>query len=292
MKPKPPPEAHRAALLRALAAGLERTRPESAAWLRSHAEQFTLVSWTTLFYDFHRDIAADLPGLERLLDEPEPSRDERREIDSLSRRAMRLWHVFGDSFPLLTPVLASPELRSTLEDVRRYLENADGVGARIRAMLERALVDAWNAGERVLLIGHSLGSVIAYDCLWELSRERHNDGRIDLFVTLGSPLATRFIRRALKGTDRAGAARYPDNIERWENFSARGEMVALHARLAPFFGQMVEVGVVASIVDHPALYNRFPGAKGIDVHKCYAYLANLEVAGRIGEWLERGTAQA
>lgn len=287
MKPKPPPEQHKPALLRALGAGLERVRPDAAAWLAAHGDRVELVSWTSLFYDLHHDIAADLSALERLLARPEPSREERREIDSLERRARRVWHIIGDSFPPLTRVMASAELRATLADVRRYLGDADGVGTRIRAMLKAALRQAWAAGERVLLIGHSLGSVIAYDSLWELSRAEGAAGRVELFATLGSPLATRFIRRAVKGADCTGARRYPGNIVRWENFAARGEMVALHPRLAPFFGEMVELGLCDAVVDHADIYNAFPGEHGVNVHKCYAYMSNAEVARMIGAWLAR-----
>jgi pimeloyl-ACP methyl ester carboxylesterase len=265
--------------------GLERACPAAATWLAAHPQQVSLVSWTPLFYDSPQDIATDLPALERLLASPEPSRADRREIDSLVRRARRLWHVIGDSFPPLTRLMASAELRSTLNDVRRYIDDVDGVGTRIRALLKAALRHAWAANERVLLIGHSLGSVIAYDSLWELSRGEEAPGRVERLVTLGSPLATRFIRKALKGAGRVGSERFPGNIARWENFTARGEMVALHPRLAPFFGRMVELGLCEAMVDHPAIYNAFHGPTGINVHKCYAYMSNADVARVIGDWL-------
>ena len=54
---------------------------------------------------------------------------------------------------------------------------------------------------RVLLIGHSLGSVISYDTLWDLSHERGRTQHVDLFMTLGSPLATHLIRQGLRGTN-------------------------------------------------------------------------------------------
>ena len=285
MKPKPPPDEHRPALLRALTAGLQRARPAAAEWLAAHEDRFSLVSWTRLFYSVAYDITLDLPGLERLLRAPVADAAERREIDSLRRRLARVRHLVGDSFPALTGLMASPELENTLTEVRRYLRNDDGVGVGIRALLESALMDAWRNGERVVLIGHSLGSVIAYDCLWELSREAQAPGRVDQLVTLGSPLATRFIRRALKGADRPAPTRYPANIARWANFAARGELVAVHRRLEPFFRGMVEHGLVPAIEDHPDIYNHFHGAGGINPHKSYGYLIHAQVAGLIGDRL-------
>ena len=95
--------------------------------------------------------------------------------------------------------------------------------------MRSALLEAWSAGEQVLLIGHSLGSVIAYDTLWELSRgERHENGRVSLFMTLGSPLASPMILRGVQGARLSGRERYPEIVDRWQNFSARGEITALH----------------------------------------------------------------
>ena len=63
-------------------------------------------------------------------------------------------------------------------------------------------------GEHVLLLGHSLGSVIVYDTLWELTHEPHPGGEVGLFVTFGSPLATHFVAALAEGRGReVGAAR-------------------------------------------------------------------------------------
>lgn len=289
MKPKPPPAEHRAALLRALQAGLARVRPTAGEWLAANDERFTLVSWTQLFYkDASRDIRRDLPGLERLERSPVAGPEECLDLDSWSRRWARLWHLVGDSLPSLSDLIVKPDLQLTLADVHRYLDNENGIATDIRALLKTQLIRAWDSGERVLLIAHSLGSVVAYDSLWELSREMNVPARVDQFVTLGSPLATRFIRRALKGAGLTGADRYPANVRRWANFAARGEIVALHPRLAPFFDEMVGFGLVEAIDDHAGLYNHFHGENGIDAHKSYGYLIHAAVAGLIGNWLTEG----
>jgi hypothetical protein len=268
---------------------LHHARPAAARWLEARPAAFTLVSWTRLFYaSGQRDIRRDLPGLEQLLREPTASAAQRRELDSLARRLARLWHLVGDSFPYISGLIAKPALRLTMGDVRRYLHDAEGVAVEIRGLLRAELERAWARGERVMLIGHSLGSVIAYDSLWELSREIGADGRVDRFVTFGSPLATRFIRHSLKGVERRGPERYPGNVRRWDNFSARGEMVALHPRLRPFFGAMVNLGLLEALEDHTGLYNHFQGENGIDPHKSYGYLVHAQVAASIGDWLTGG----
>jgi hypothetical protein len=285
MKPKPDPVLHRPELVRVLSAAMGRSSAAARAWLAERPENFVLVSWTSLLYAERRDIELDRPGIERLLQQPSPSARDRHDADAFRLALLRAWHLIGDSFPWLSSRVASPALRLTLADVHRYLDDVDGVAVRIRQELIQALESAWADGDRVLLIGHSLGSVIAYDSLWSLSRERHNAGRVELFMSLGSPLATRFIRHGLQGADRPVPGRYPDNIDRWVNVAARGEMVALHRRVRPFFADMLRAGLIDAIEDFPRIYNHFRNAEGLNPHKSYGYLHHPVVAGRIVAWL-------
>ena len=285
MKPKPDPVLHRPELMRVLTASLARVDPRAAKWLHSRQENFVLVSWTSLLYPEPRDIEADLPGIERLLENPTPSSRDKYEARAIWRNLLRAWHLVGDSYPWLSRLVASPALKVTLGDVHRYLENHGGLAARIRQQVIDALVEAWEANESVLLIGHSLGSVIAYDSLWHLSRAARREGRVELLLTMGSPLATRFIRKGLMGASRVGPERYPDSIDQWVNVSARGEMVALHRRVRPFFSGMLKLGLTQSIEDVTGLYNHFRMDEMLNVHKSYGYMNHAVVAERICRWL-------
>lgn len=291
LKPKPPPAPHKRELLRTMIAGLAYTQPAAARWLRDHPDRFTLVSWTHRFYGRYRDVALDLPGIERILEQPEPTAEDIREIDSLARRVRRLWHLLGDALPFFGRLVARDALRLTISDVLRYFGDEGGIGSEIRDLLKEVLRQAWMADERVLLIGHSLGSVIAYDALWELSREEGDARRVEVFLTLGSPLATRFIRRSLRGADRSGAERFPANIARWVNVTAKGEMTALRP-MQPYFSPMKALGLIERIDDIGGLYNPYRGRNGLNVHMSYGYLIHADVAAYIGEWLldERGAA--
>ena len=94
-----------------------------------------------------------------------------------------------------------------MHEATRYLKNRDGSRRRRSApRCATTLEAAWSAGERVLLIGHSLGSVIAYDTLWELTHVQRSRGEISLLVTMGSPLATHFVQRSLQGVGEVGCA--------------------------------------------------------------------------------------
>ena len=287
LNPKPPPDIYRQQLLRVMSAGLASTRPRSADWLAKNADAFVLVAWTYLFYGAHRDVTLDLPGIEQLLVQTEPSERDRRELRSWQRRALRWSHLVGDAWPLLGRRLAPANTRRLMHEANRYLKNRDGVGAAVRGVLRETLEAAWRDGDSVLLIGHSLGSVIAYDTLWDLTHVQRSRGVISTFVTLGSPLATRFVQRSLQGVRERGAARYPHNVRRWVNCSARGDMTALKPRLKPFFHEMLDLDLCDAIEDFVDFDNYFRGGAGLNAHEAYGYLAQHVLAEVIGDWLER-----
>jgi hypothetical protein len=287
LNPKPAPEIYRPQLERVLLAGLSRTRPRAASWLAQHADAFVLVAWSQLFYGAHRDATVDLPGIERLLEQTGPSEVDMRELRSWSRRLQRWSHLIGDAVPLIGRRLAPPNTRRLMHEANRYLKNRDGVGAAVRGALEETLDAAWRDGARVLLIGHSLGSVIAYEALWELTHVHRARVAVDVLVTLGSPLATRFVQRSLKGAGERGAARYPHNIRRWVNLSAKGDTTALKPRLAPLFREMLDLKLVDAIEDFVDFDTYFRGSLGLNPHEAYGYLVQPILAEVVGDWLER-----
>ncbi len=287
LNPKPPPDFYRPQLVRVLLAALRRTRPRAADWLAGHDDTFVLVAWTYLFYGSHRDITVDLPGIERLLEQTGPSEDDLRELASWPRRFVRWTHLVGDAWPLLGRRLAAPATRRLMHEATRYLKNRDGMGAEIRAALRSTLETAWKSGDRVLLIGHSLGSVIAYDTLWELTHVHRTAGEIDLLVTLGSPLATHFVQRSLQGVREAGERRYPHNVRRWVNMTARGDTTALQPRVAPLFREMVALKLTDAIEDHVDFDNYFRSELGLNAHDAYGYFAQPLLGELVGSWLER-----
>jgi hypothetical protein len=286
MKPKPPQDVHQQQLCRVIAAGLTRVRPALASEFLLRSDCLSLISWTYSFYRSHADISTDLPGIDALLSQPEPTEADISEIDSIARKLARLLHVLGDAVPWIGRLVAKPEVELTLEEARRYLLNRGGCAMAIRAMLKQVLRQAWQDDERVLLIGHSLGSVIAYDTLWELSRSEPVESKIDLFLTLGSPLGSRFINKRICGAAHPLEERYPSNICQWANFSARAEMTSIHPELLPYFREMLDLGLLQSLTDEVDLYNHFRGNLGLNVHKSYGYLVNVKVAERIAVWLE------
>jgi hypothetical protein len=289
MKPKPEPERHRQQIWRTLIEGVRRADAEVADAMSACGDCLTLADWTWAFYNSHADIEPDLAAIEELLAKPGPTDEDAAEARSWGKRLKRFAYILGDLLPFLIPHLADERMQVTLQDVRRYLNDVREIGRRVRRRLEMRLDAAWREGRPVLLIGHSLGSVIAWDSLWELSRVDAHPGRVDLFLSLGSPLGQRFVQRRLKGRDADGTERYPDNIRRWVNIAAIGELTALDRSFRRDYREMLAAGLIEGIEDYEVL-NFFRKDGELNVHSEYGYLVNRTTGGVIADWWRSATA--
>ena len=81
------------------------------------------------------------------------------------------------------------------------------------------------------------------------------------------------MQRSLQGAREAGAARYPHNVRRWVNLTARGDTTALQPRLKPLFHEMLDLKLIDAIEDFVDFDNYFRGASGSTPHEAYGYLA-------------------
>jgi hypothetical protein len=281
VRAKPPPVIHRAMFWRCLLEGVRRADQEVHSALEAAPDCPRLVLWGHLLYPAYSEVTPDEPGVAALLAEPAPGRKAIREVLGLKWRANYLAHRIADRYPGLIDWLAGEGTRVNMADSERYFRDVDGVGGRIRQVLRTELQRSWAAGERILLMAHSFGSVIAWDTLWGLKGEA---GPVDLFLTLGSPLGTRYIRRRLMGAPASGAARYPRGIRHWRNLAAIGDLTALGHRFAADFEEMQRLGLVAGISDRTDLLNPFRGPEGLNVHRCYGYFVNAATGEAIARW--------
>jgi hypothetical protein len=114
-----------------------------------------------------------------------------------------------------------------LRQVRLYM-NDNAIRAEVQARV------ASQVGEDArVMIGHSLGSVVAYEAVCA-----HPEWPIRTLVTLGSPLGIRnLIFDYLRPPPKDGVGSWPDGIQRWTNVSDCGDVVALIKRLSGYFSE-------------------------------------------------------
>ncbi|MEV0175932.1 hypothetical protein AB0I00_33090 [Streptomyces sp. NPDC050803] len=116
-----------------------------------------------------------------------------------------------------------------LKQVRAYLCDPavrDAVQQRVAA----AVTDRTQ-----VVVGHSLGSVVAYEALCA-----HPDWPVRALLTLGSPLGIRNL--VYDRLPKPGA--WPGGVDAWTNIADEGDVVALVKDLRPLFGDRVECHLV------------------------------------------------
>lgn len=123
----------------------------------------------------------------------------------------------------------------SLKQVRQYLTD-DTIRAAATARVEQCVTD-----DTRVLVGHSLGSVVAYETLCA-----HPEWPVRTFVTLGSPLGVRrlIFDRLRPAPDENGVGRWPGSASNWTNIADDGDVVALRKDLAEVFGTRVRTMIV------------------------------------------------
>lgn len=146
-------------------------------------------------------------------------------------------------------------------DVYLYLKNG-----RMRGRINNGVQQAFTAGRESVVVGHSLGTVVAY---WLLAEQGdvHN-WNIPVFITLGSPLAVTEIKQALR--QELGLVRHPRCVEKWFNAMDPNDVVSLYPLTSKHFP-----------ID-PEIENKIDVENNTDnQHGIRGYLNDKDVAQRI-----------
>lgn len=114
-----------------------------------------------------------------------------------------------------------------LKQVNNFLDNPK-TKSRVLARVHED-VD----GQTRVLIGHSLGSVVAYEYMCQ-----HPDAKVDVLITLGSPLGIpNLIFNRLTPPPVDGTGAWPGAAHSWVNVADRDDVVALTKTLAGLFAR-------------------------------------------------------
>jgi pimeloyl-ACP methyl ester carboxylesterase len=136
--------------------------------------------------------------------------------------------------------------------------------AHRRCASERRLSDALDRAKRegrpVILVAHSLGSLVAYDYL----STRRDSAVVQRLVSLGSMLGASDLRRLLIGGDSTDGFGLPHSVRSWVNVRNDGDPLAVPLS----FGNEIVTT---------------PPADEMDRHEMIAYLRNSFTAGAILE---------
>jgi hypothetical protein len=237
------------------AADLRELTPEHAAfaeelaleWLERIAERATTSTADGAQARFALDLARNPERVE-----PQGIGNVARQIlKTLARNSWltRVGMTFAERFVI-----------TALMQVTRYLSDE-----MTRVLAQQRVLDLVEGGTRII-IGHSLGSVVVYECAHRLAQP------LPLLLTLGSPLGLRTIV-----TDRLRPPpSFPPRVDRWVNVADHDDVVAAEPDLRPGFA-----------ADLPAA-SRFEGIvvdNGSAPHSPVHYLGKIAVGRAISEAL-------
>jgi pimeloyl-ACP methyl ester carboxylesterase len=200
-----------------------------------------------------------VPGLTIKQPTRDSARENRREFErrtgAIELRLGR--HDRGQGVPGVTALMGLAVALPTFEQARNYLRDTQ-VRARVLSFILGKLPETG----RLVIVGHSLGSVIAAD----LVRRLPIGLRVAGMVTIGSPLAS-----AAFDVDnlRDSLADPPTNLEWWVNFWNSADPVAVRRGLSSVIPWLVDLRIDT-------------GSLLIDAHAAVDYLSDRSVAEAIG----------
>lgn len=136
--------------------------------------------------------------------------------------------------------------------------------------------------DRIMLIAHSMGSIMSYNVLRHLGRP-DKGVRVSHYVTIGAPLGLQIVKERTKRLRWDGKVRTPSIVtERWANLSDRKDPVAFDTHLRDDYGPNA-LGV--RVVDDLVLNDYTSPSGDANHHKSYGYLRTPEMSDLIGSFL-------
>ncbi|MFJ8649507.1 alpha/beta fold hydrolase [Streptomyces sp. NPDC093546] len=183
--------------------------------------------------------------------------------DTMAETEPRRGSGLDEAFPLPAPVRKAVFrilVKHTFKDVHAYFFG--GAGPAIRDVLRTELDAVGDAP--LLVVGHSLGSIVAYEVLAETRRE------VELFVTVGSPLAVKEVQDHL-----AAPPAVPAGVRAWRNASDLRDLVALDHTLRPEYAPPELITDLLVVNDSP------------NHHRIAPYLSDAQVRNACQEVLDR-----
>jgi len=220
LRPKPEAEALRSEWHRALLQGLSlhtQSTPDSipfrmVRWVRRVSSEpqpcpeLTLSGDSRAHQAFVTQLGAASYALDEMIDRRFPQAEDLSDKPLAALAELLPWEQL------------QTELREYYGDPLLKRETRDSLASVLRR----------NQDKDIMLIAHSMGSMIAYDVLQETGL------RVDHFVTVGSPLGLAPVREAMKRDWERDTLEVPRGVVRWTNLADRLDIVAADQSLDSF----------------------------------------------------------
>jgi len=282
----------------ALRAGVERDYPQQLDGfdaVRKHIAWYGDLSEEILRdhgkkYDVELDIGDRRNALHALRQIKERKRFGVGQYDRLPGKSAIPEFIADVAAPVLGSVgLAMPLLGTVAADFAAYFNTQLDFATKVRERVRAELCGIMDRGDRILLITHGTGSVIAYDVLWQISqdpdlKERYGDKKIESWLTLGSPLGDRNVRKRLFGAKEKTDSRFPANVISWHNVAAEDDYTCHDDTLADDYKNMLKQRLVSAVNDY-RVFNLAVRYGTSNPHSSVGYYIHPRTTKIIADWL-------
>jgi len=191
--------------------------------------------------------------------------------------------------PLLGAVgFRMPVIGKIAKDFAAYLDDPD-FAEEARKRLRDKLCKLMDRGDKIMLVTHGTGSVIAYDVLWELSNDtatyaEYGQCKVEQWLTLGSPLGDRTLQKRLLGSKERDESRFPSNVISWHNLAAEDDYTCHDTTLADDFKKMLVQRRVSAVHDY-RIFNLAVRYGKSNPHSSIGYYIHPRLSKILSDWL-------
>ena len=261
--------------------------------INSPTFEFHMVHWADLLYrhPLHNEKNFSFDKLYN--DEPyvEATKDALKKYDDnfLDKARAGVFDFIGDAADTLKQYAGMDSVADFLigrlvKDLDFYYDNRkiqdrNGGLTDTQTVLRQELLNALAPikGESIMLISHSMGTIIAYDALRDLGR-MDPDFELSHFVTIGSPLGLPHVKtKIIKERSYDNKVRTPSVVKNsWMNFADKKDPVAADIFLkGDYTANEAKIEVVDDLIANDYIA---PGKKKHNHHKSYGYLRTPEMS--------------
>lgn len=302
---KPSAEVHMDLSMAALRSGIERDCP---ALLGSFDAVHKSTSWYGDLnaeilhargkqYDEQLDIGDRQNVLTALREIKARKRFGIRQYDQLPGKSALPEAVAGIAAPILGAIgLTGPIIKAVSKDFAQYFDRKSNYAMQVRGRLKERLCELMDRGDRIVLLSHGTGSVVAYDVLWQLShdpdlKEKYCDKKVEIWMTLGAPLGDTNIRKRLLGAKEKPATKFPLNVINWHNVAAEDDYTCHDNTLADDFKMMLQQRVISAVHDY-RIFNLAVRYGKSNPHSSIGYYIHPRTTKILADWLQSDAAHS
>ena len=191
--------------------------------------------------------------------------------------------VLSLKYPSLTDLFFHLNMRDLENYYLPFYVNHNGARSLAKQVIIERLSETLkkHKGKKILLISHSMGSIITHDALMD----NLPDLKINTLVSIGSPLGQKYVLRKTLEAQKNNSdnkLKVPENIQRnWYNLSDLDDKVALNHLLAEIYvSNSKDVKIIDKLVQ-----NNFDENGTRNPHSSYGYLRTPECAEIVDSFL-------